>query len=442
MKTAIKLTIFTFVLMAKPVFAQQTPLFGFTSQLLQLSNPSLSKSVDPLQVSLAGRKYWTGIPNSPEAYLGTFGIAPSGYKSAFGGYIWKENAPMISRQVMGINYAYGIKEMSEKTNLRLGMGLDFISTNSSNASVLVNDYSDPYYVGLFNNNKSAVDLRIGAALNLADLEIGMAMHQILRSKNALGESVGGKLEFDNASSMSGHLKYQIKPAEGTLITPLVYWQTQKGVPVRVDVNILAEKTGKLWGGLWLRPKSAGGVMAGVWILPEVKLGYMYEKTFFKSITSAGRSHEIMITYTPDFSLRKKQPEKDPAPEVKMPEVVRVVDTFVIVKEIRITEPAPQPKMEKAQEPAEPRKETVAEPEPAPRTGTFYVITGLFSVKENADKVCKKLQADGYRTQLVMKKPQNQYYVTVGKFTTEEDARQFIKDNPNPNYTFWVKEIND
>lgn len=422
------------------VSAQQSPLFGFTSQLLQVSNPSLSKSKQDLNITLAGRKYWSGIPNGPEAYIGTFGISPSAHKSAFGGYIWRENAPMISKQVFGLNYAYGIKNMDEAVNLRMGMGLDFISINSTNSSVLVDDYNDPYYLGLFNNNRSSVDLRAGAALTLSDLEIGLAMHQIVRSKNKIGETTSGGLDFNNGSSMSGHLKYNIKAGEGSLITPLVYWQTQKGAPLRFDINILAEKTGKVWGGVWLRPRAASGIMAGLWILPEVKVGYMYEKTFFKSLTNAGRSHEIMVSYTPNFASKKKaEPEKEPLPEVKMPEVIRVIDTLVIVKEIRITEPAATPKAEVS---PEPKKEETPEVKPEPRMGTFYVITGLFSVKENADKLCKKLQTDGYRTQLVMKKPQNQYYVSVGKFTTEEDAQQFIKDNPNPNYTFWVKEIND
>lgn len=421
------------------VSAQQSPLFGFTSQLLQVSNPSLSKSTQELNITLAGRKYWSGIPNGPEAYIATFGISPQSHKSALGGYVWRENAPMISKQVFGLNYAYGIKNMDEAVNLRMGLGLDFISINSNNSSVLVDDYNDPYYTGLFNNNRSSVDLRAGAALTLSDLELGFAMHQIVSSKNNIGETTNGSLDFNNASSLSGHLKYNIKPSEGSLITPLIYWQTQKGAPLRFDINILAEKTGKVWGGVWLRPRAAGGIMAGLWILPEVKVGYMYEKTFFKSLTTAGRSHEIMVSYSPNFSSKKKpEPEKEPLPVVKMPEVIRVVDTLVIVKEIRITEPAPQ----KTEVTPEPKKEEAPEVKPEPVKGTFYVITGLFSVKENADKLCKKLQTDGYRTQLVLKKPQNQYYVAVGKFTTEEDAQKFIQDNPNPNYTFWVKEIND
>lgn len=428
------------------VSAQQAPLFGLTSQLLPVSNPSLSKGKQDLNITLAGRKYWSGIPNGPEAYIATFGISPQAHKSALGGYIWRENAPMISKQVFGLNYAYGINNLDERVNLRMGLGMDFISINSTNSSVLVDDYNDPYYTGLFSNNRSSFDLRAGAALTLSDLEIGLAMHQVVSSVNKIGETTNGSLNFNNASSVSGHLKYAIKSGEGSLITPLVYWQTQKGAPLRFDINILAEKTGKVWGGVWLRPRAAGGIMAGLWILPEVKVGYMYEKTFFKSLTNAGRSHEIMVSYTPNFASKKTpEPEKEPLPEVKMPEVIRVVDTLVIVKEIRITEAA-TPKAEeaapKAKETPAPKNEEVVEETPEPRKGTFYVITGLFSVKENADKLCKKLQTDGYRTQLVMKKPQNQFYVSVGKFTTEEDAQAFIKDNPNPNYTFWVKEIND
>lgn len=79
--------------------AQQAPLFGFSSQLLNVSNPSMSRSVSPLNVTLAGRKYWTGIQGSPEAFIGSFSISPELYKSAFGVSFWAEKAPFIGKQV-------------------------------------------------------------------------------------------------------------------------------------------------------------------------------------------------------------------------------------------------------------------------------------------------------------------------------------------------------
>ena len=63
--------------------AQQTPLFGFTSQLLNVSNPSMTRSSSPVNLTMAGRKYWTGIQGSPEAFIGSFSMSPSQYKSAF-----------------------------------------------------------------------------------------------------------------------------------------------------------------------------------------------------------------------------------------------------------------------------------------------------------------------------------------------------------------------
>jgi len=410
--------------------AQQSPLFGFTSQILSVTNPSLTKSASPVNITLAGRKYWTGIPDGPEAFLGSFSLSSSTIKSAVGGYIWRENAPLISKQMMGLNYAYAVKNMDEGNNFRMGLGLDFISVNSNNSSVLVDDYNDPFYNALYNNNQNSVDFRVGFALNLQAFELGAALQQVMKSKNTIGSTPNGSLSFDNAFVANGHVKYNIKAGEHILITPLVFMQYQENVPMRVDINVLAERTGIVWGGAWIRPNAAAGVMAGLWILPEVKLGYMYEKTFFKGISSKGNSHELMISYSP--SLKKK--EVEPKPEIKtveQPTVIHRVDTIVIVKETRITE-----EVTKA-----PEKEVKVTPEPSNSEMKFYVITGLFSLKENADKVAKKLQADGYKSKLVLSKPKNQYYVTVGgKFNTKDEAHAYIKKNPNPNYTFWVKEM--
>lgn len=411
--------------------AQQAPLFGLTSQLLNVSNPALMRSNTPLNVTLAGRKYWTGIQNSPEAYVASFAISPTDYKSAVGGFFWRENAPLISKQTMSLAYAYGIKNMDENFNLRLGLGLDFINISANTTSVLVDDYNDPYYTALFNNNRSSVDFRAGAVLTLSGLEIGGAVQQAVKSKNKIGESTSGNLNFSNGMIINGHVKYAVKSGDDFLITPLIFWQSQKNTPLRIDMNLLLEKTGKVWAGAYIRPKATYGVMGGLWVLPDVKVGYMYEKTFFNAISKAGNSHEIMISYSPSFKSSSKK--ETPKPEVVIPEVQHVVDTLVIVKEVRITEPA-APEVKKEETPAPER--------PAPKaSGTkYYVVTGLFSVKSNATTLSNKLKALGYKPMLVKNGDKDQFYVAVGKFDSSNDAHEFIKKNGRPDYTFWVKEM--
>jgi type IX secretion system PorP/SprF family membrane protein len=168
----------TFCSISLSAAAQQAPTFGFTPYLLSVSNPAMTKSNTPVNVTLAGRKYWVGVPNSPDAFIGTFSLSQAEYKSAVGGYFWRENAPMISKQTIGVNYGYAVKNMDAGNNLRLGMGMDFISVSMNNSSILTYDYNDPFYTALVNNNKSSVDLRLGAVLNLSDFEVGLAMQQV------------------------------------------------------------------------------------------------------------------------------------------------------------------------------------------------------------------------------------------------------------------------
>jgi type IX secretion system PorP/SprF family membrane protein len=417
--------------------AQQTPLFGFNSYLLNVSNPSMTRTVSPVNVTLAGRKYWTGIQGSPEAFIGSFSMSPSQYKSAFGGFFWAEKAPMMNKQVMGLNYAYAIKNMDESNNLRFGAGLDFISVSSNTSSILTPDYNDPFYTALLNNTRSSVDFRTGVTWNNELLEIGVAMQQLIQSKNTVGETINGKLVFNNPLITNGHVKYTIAPSEDVKITPLVFWQVQNAIPVRVDINVLAEKTGKLWGGAWLRPKSGYGVMGGLWVLPDVKVGYMYEKSFFKGLTKLGNSHELMVSYSP---AKKDKEEIDtdkyeaPKPAEKpMPKIIRVRDTIVIVKETRVIETVKEPS--KSSTP--PTKPTSPK---ATTTGYFYIITGLYSLESNAKLLVKKLEADGYKASLIKKPDTEQFYVSVGSFKTSEEAQQYKSSHPNPKYTFWVKEI--
>lgn len=418
--------------------AQQTPLFGFTSQLLNVSNPSMTRSSSPVNVTMAGRKYWTGIQGSPEAFIGSFSMSPSQYKSAFGGFFWAEKSPLLSKQIVGLNYAYSIKNMDENNNLRFGAGIDFISINSNTSSVLTSDYNDPFYAALFNNTRSSVDFRTGATYSNSNLEIGIALQQLIKSKNSVGESVNTKLDFNNPLITNGHFKYTIAPSEDFKITPLVFWQVQKAIPIRVDINVLAEKTGKLWGGAWLRPKSGYGVMGGIWVLPDVKMGYMYEKAFFNKLNSLGNSHELIISYTPATKEKEtidKEKYETPKPAEKPElEIIRVIDTLVIVKETRV--------IETAKEPIKPTKPTTKPTTTKTSSGNFYIITGLYSLESNAKILIKKLEADGFKGSIVKKPDTNQFYVSVGNFKSSEEAHKYMTAHPNSKYTFWVKEINN
>lgn len=453
MRKIIIIPILIIILFSKEALSQQSPLFGFTPYILNISNPSVSKTVNPLNVTLVGRKYWTGINGSPEAILGSFTLSPETHKSAFGGFFWQEKAPLFKKNTFGFNYAYSLKEAGEENNLRFGLGLDFSTISTNSSEVLPNDYNDPYYSSLFGNYKSSADLRTGLSFVNSKFETGLAFQNILNSKNNLGESMNGSMEFKNRFSVNGYLKYYISNTEDFKIAPLIFWQAQKAMPFRIDINLLAEKTGKLWGGLMFRPGSSFSFMAGVWALQDVKVGYLYEKAFLKSMSGKGNSHEIMITYTPDFKSKKTEevkPEKPEKPEPKAPKVVRVRDTLVIIKEVRIKE-KDEPKKDIAEKetpktvpeytkPKETKKETPKYTDKDDSEKKFYAVAGAFSMENNANNYVSKLNNLGYKAFVVKDKVKNQYNVAIGKFTTREEARSYIAEHGNPEFIFWVKEI--
>lgn len=432
------------------LFSQQSPLFGFTPYFLNISNPSTSKTINPINVTLAGRKYWTGISGSPEAALGSFTLSPESNKSALGGYFWQEKAPLFKKSTFGFNYAYSIKETGEENNLRFGLGLDFSSISSNTSDILPSDYLDPFYNSLFGNYKSSVDLRTGISFINSKVDFGLGFQNLINSKNNVGESLSGSMDFKNRFSVNGYFKYIITQSDKFKITPLVYWQAQKAVPFRIDLNVLAENTGKLWGGLMLRPKSSFALMAGIWALQDVKIGYLYEKTFLKSMSSKGNSHEIMITYTPDFKSKKTEDvksEKQEKVEIKTPKVIRVRDTLVIIKEVRIKEKEDsEKKITKKEEPKTETeiikpKETIKEAEKSPKENqNFYVVAGAFSMENNANNFASKLKDKGYNAFVIKDKTKNQFNVAIGKYSTREEARSFITSDGNTEFIFWVKEI--
>ncbi|NUM31543.1 MAG: PorP/SprF family type IX secretion system membrane protein [Bacteroidetes bacterium] len=453
MRNLVKIILIFSVFFSNKAFSQQNPLFGFTPFFLNVSNPSVSKTVNPLNITLAGRKYWTGINGSPEAMIGSFTLSPESHKSAFGGFFWQEKAPFIKKSTLGLNYAYSLKDAGEENNLRLGLGLDFSSISTNTSEVLPNDYNDPFYTSLFGNYKSTVDLRTGLSFVNSKVDIGIALQNILNSKNNMGEALSGSMEFKNRFSVNGYLKYYISNTEDFKIAPLIYWQAQKSMPFRIDINLLAEKTGKLWGGLMLRPGSSFSVSAGVWALQDVKVGYLYEKAFLKSMSSKGNSHEILITYTPNLKSKKNEetkPEIKEKTEPKMPKVVRVRDTLVVIKEVRIKEKEEPKKEIEEREPhktepdfTKPNDTKKTAPKPTEKIETdkrFYAVAGAFSMETNANNYVAKLNKLGYEAFVVKDNVKNQFNVAIGKFSTREEARSYIAEHGNSEFIFWVKEI--
>jgi len=82
----------------------------------------------------------------------------------------------------------------------------------------------------------------------------------------------------------------------------------KGVgPIwQLDLNLTAIYQDRYWGGVSYRPQDAIVLITGVELASGVRIGYSYDITTSRLAKVSGGSHEVMVGYTFDLNLEKRE----------------------------------------------------------------------------------------------------------------------------------------
>ena len=106
-------------------------------------------------------------------------------------------------------------------------------------------------------------------------------------------------------------------------------------------------------------------------------------------------HTLVILATLFSSCAEKTVKKETVQTVQK-ETIIVKDTVYVKKE--------EPKVE-----------------PVKAAPAYFLITGCFEYKNNADRLCEKLQKEGYKNALVMPYFENLYLVAYEGYATHQEA---------------------
>ena len=76
--------------------------------------------------------------------------------------------------------------------------------------------------------------------------------------------------------------------------------------VQFDLNVNAVARDRYWGGLSYRFQDALVLLGGIELTNGVRIGYSYDLTISRLAKVSGGSHEVVVGYTFDLNLEKRE----------------------------------------------------------------------------------------------------------------------------------------
>lgn len=134
------------------------------------------------------------------------------------------------------------------------------------------------------------------------------------------------------------------------------------------------------------------------------------------------------------------PEESVSPVISPPPapVVKVETVFVPAVQpeplIVDSNSHPAPEVESVKQET-PQKETPVSI--APEQGRYYIVTGVFKIRDNADGLVRELKAAGFDSASIIDTNKEFYYVSVASFNHRADAMAFHRDLRGKDVSGWI-----
>ncbi|MDN3204817.1 PorP/SprF family type IX secretion system membrane protein [Algoriphagus sediminis] len=266
-------------------------------------NPSLT-GYEGSAVRAFVRNQWSGVDGAPRTYF------ISG-ELDFGELGGNEDPALMGKNAISINYRqdnYGaFREsevmlgyasrirLTEKHNLRLGVGVNYQSVRLDGNELSAEDMNDPtisQYAGSF-SDMQIIDFNLGIALTHAKYYFSYGMQRVNGGKIMSGD------EFMDGYPASSVFQAGYREALGPNMAVIfnAFYRTQKDLEDNFEMNLKALLMDRIWVGVGTRVNYATNLQLGV-MTKRIRLGYVYEFPVAGSYLLPGNTHE----FTAIFSL--------------------------------------------------------------------------------------------------------------------------------------------
>lgn len=283
------------ILVFSGLYAQQEIQFTQFMNNKLFYNPGVAGSAGSICINGAHRTQWAGFENAPSTQNINAEIPVKLIRGALLVNISNDQIGFFQDITAGIGYAYQFN-LGTGT-LGLGIEVNFRNKSITQGQWLPPDNLQDPSLGRFGASTMTPDLSFGAYYQSPKFYAGISSTRLLAAEADLDNLNGGVTTIRGARHyfiMAGY-NWEI-PNTAFVLQPAVLAKTDLLGPVQADINVSTLYNNKIWGGVSYRLQDALALMAGYYILPELRVSYSYDLTTSTLRTASSGSHEIMLNY--------------------------------------------------------------------------------------------------------------------------------------------------
>ena len=286
------------LLFVLPGFAQQDPQFSQHMFTKLYYNPGFAGANDAICGTLLYRNQWTGFGGEPKTMMLTADMPVDALHGGVGLSVHAlDNLGGGGSMNIKANYAY----RADLGNGRIGIGLGIgYHQESLNGSKLVYNDAGDQNIPTGNVSGGTYDLSLGVYYNTDDLYVGLSSSHLTANDLKYGDI---SMQIARHYFFMAGYNYDINSS--LTIKPAVMIKSDI-VETQFDVNANLFINQKYWVGGAYRFQDAIVVMAGIEIMPNLKLGYSYDITTSKLKSYSSGTHEIVLGYCMNVSKTIKR----------------------------------------------------------------------------------------------------------------------------------------
>lgn len=291
------LCIIAFFGMSSMLFSQQVPFYNHVVQNPFVFNPAMAGySGDVNAFLVRNQRYMSYNGASVNNYLTVDGSFMND-KAGFGLQVSHQSHGIQQQLSSSLTYAYRIR-LAESHDLRFGVTAGVLDNRMDLSAIDVSQIDDPYLVGL-RPNVTSFDMSAGLAYSWKSLRIGFAVPQIIGNKVTYDEqNARGYYRLARHYMLSAEYGFSLSKSNSLILKPIVFVRYVPGAPVQYDVAAQLDYTKIGWVSVGYKSNYSVQMNVGFNILKQFKVGYSYEYLVgtIKNYSS-GAHHEVMLGFT-------------------------------------------------------------------------------------------------------------------------------------------------
>ena len=301
---------FVFLLFTLGNYAQQAAMFGQNMFTYTAINPGSFAIDDAICITGIARQQWAGFQDAdgysvaPQTYLVSAAAPIEFLKGGVGLNIIQDKLGFFKDVGVGVGYAYklsfweGVMGIGAQINL-LNRKIDFSKFKP------IQD-GDPILGSTAETSDLMVDFSLGLFYNVPNrYYVGISVANLMESKgNTFTTTTDGTPHLDRMVYLVAGYEFQFQRRPMLKFSPSVLVKSNFS-NTQISISGLLTYNNKFWGGVTYNVQTADAfaILLGIKI-KDLKIGYAYDLPL-SSINSKG-SHEIMVSYCFNLSLKKKK----------------------------------------------------------------------------------------------------------------------------------------